>query len=98
MVDTIELTTRFVVPGLVSVTVCAALVEPTACEVNVRDVELNDVPGAKPVPDRVMVWGEPEAVSVMLILPARLPYVVGVNVTLMVQETPAFKLGAQLLV
>ena len=45
--------------------------------------------GATPVPLRVTVWGLPEALSVMVTVPVRVPAAVGVNVTLMVQVRAA---------
>jgi len=42
-----------------------------------------------PVPARLTVCGLPVALSVMVIVPGRLPVAVGVNVTLMVQLAPA---------
>ena len=78
-------------PVLVSVTVCAALVVPTVWLVKVSDVteRLAVVVGAVPVPVRLTVCGLPEALSVMLKVPVRVPDAVGVNVTLIVQLAPA---------
>ena len=41
------------------------------------------------MPVRLMVCGDPAALSAMLTAPVRVPVAVGVNVTLMVQEAPA---------
>ncbi len=78
-------------PVLVSVTVCAALVVPTVWLAKVSEVteRLAVVVGAVPVPVRLTVCGLPEALSVMLKVPVRVPDAVGVNVTLMVQLAPA---------
>ena len=44
---------------------------------------------AIPVPVRLIVCGLPDALSVMLTLPVRVPVAVGVKVTLMLQLPPA---------
>ena len=77
-------------PVLLSVTVCAALVVPTVWLAKVIEVaeRLAVVVGAVPVPVRLTVCGLPEALSVMLKVPVRIPEAVGVNVTLMVQLAP----------
>jgi hypothetical protein len=45
-------------------------------------------PIARPVPERVIVCGLPVTLSLMVTAPARVPVVVGVNVTLIVQVEP----------
>ena len=85
-------------PPLVSVTVCAALVLPTFCEVKVSAVGLSDTPGAKPVPLRLTLCGLPAASLLMTMLPLRAPEVVGVKVTLMVQLAAAARKVVQVVV
>jgi len=81
---------RVAVPVFDSVTVCAALVVPTVWLAKVSEVgeRLAVVVGAAPVPVRPTVCGLPEALSVTLELPVRVPDAVGVNVTLMLQFPP----------
>src|SRR5206468_10420164 len=81
---------RVAVPVFDSVTVCAALVVPTVWLAKVSEVgeRLAVVVGAAPVPVRATVCGLPEALSVTLELPVRVPDAVGVNVTLMLQFPP----------
>jgi hypothetical protein len=75
-------------PVLVSVTICAALVEFICWLANTRfDTDKFTVGAGTvvPVPLSVIVCGLPEALSVMVTAAARAPVAVGVNVTLMVQ-------------
>ena len=51
-----------------------------------------------PVPDRVTVCGEPEALSVTLTLADFAPVLVGVKVTAIAHEFPAARLAGQLFV
>src|SRR5581483_5132910 len=79
-------------PLLVKVTDCAVLVVPTAWLLNVRLVLDKLTAGAPllvPVPVNVIDCGLPLALSVMLILPVRVPVAVGEKVTLMLQLAPA---------
>ena len=76
------------VPVFFNVTVLAALVVPTCCVVKARLVGLKLATGATPVPVRLAVWGLPAALSVMVNVPVRVPVVVGVKVTLIVQFPP----------
>src|ERR1700674_6125569 len=79
------------VPGLVSVTVCAALGVLTAWLPNARleGDKLAAVPDAGvPVPVRLTACGLFAALSVKVIAPVRVPVAVGVNVTLIVQLPP----------
>src|SRR5260370_18272453 len=79
-------------PVLASVTVCAALMVPTVWLVKVSEEAERLTTGAEaaaPVPVRLTDCGLPEALSVMLRVPVRVPDAVGVNVTLMVQLSPA---------
>ncbi len=79
-------------PVLESVTDCAALVVPTGWLANVSEEAERLTTGAEaaaPVPVKLTDCGLPEALSVMLRVPVRVPDAVGVNVTLMVQLAPA---------
>jgi hypothetical protein len=91
---------RVAVPVFDSVTVCAALVVPTVWLAKVSEVgeRLAVVVDSVPVPVRPTVCGLPEALSLTLKLPVRVPDAVGVNVTLMVQFPPAARELPQLLV
>ena len=51
-----------------------------------------------PVPDRVTVCGDPDALSVTVKAPERVPVTVGVKVTLMVQLMPGASVAPQPLV
>ena len=53
--------------------------------------------GAAPVPERVMLWGLPVALSAMLTDALRVPVAVGLNVIFIVQLEPAATLDPQLL-
>jgi hypothetical protein len=74
------------------------LVVPTVCDGNVKLVGEGVTMTVVPVPDKVTLCGEVDALSVMVIVPGRLPLVVGENVTLIVQVAPPAKEGLQLLV
>src|SRR6202042_3190270 len=79
-------------PVLCTVTVCAALVEPTFVEPNVNDVGLAvnvAVPAAVPVPVSPTVNGLFVALLVTDTEPVRVPDAVGWNVTVTVHEAPA---------
>lgn len=84
------------VPELVTVNDMGPLVVPTVCDGNVKLVGAGVTMTVVPVPDRVTVWGEFAALSVMVTVPGRLPPVVGANVTLIVQVAPPAKVGVQL--
>lgn len=75
-------------PVLVRVTVCAALAVFKVWLAKVR-LELERLTAGAvafaPVPVRVIVCGEPAALSAMVTEAVRVPVAVGVNVTLMVQ-------------
>jgi hypothetical protein len=77
-----------------------ALVVPTAWEENVNfaGATTTVTEEAVPVPVRLTVWGEFDAVSVIVIAPVRVPDTVGVNVTLTVQFASAFSVAGQVLV
>src|ERR1017187_10410675 len=90
---------RAPVPVLLSVTDWAALVVPTFWLANVRLPAVSDTIGAPtPVPERVTVWGDPAALSVMVTDALRIPAAVGVKVTEMLQLPPAATLAPQVLV
>src|SRR5207302_9012392 len=77
-------------PVFVSVTVCVAVVVSTVWLAKVSEAgeRLAVVVDAVPVPVRPAVCGLPEALSVTLKLPVRVPDAVGENVTLMPQFPP----------
>jgi len=73
-------------PELVSVTDCAELAVPNAWLANVRLVLDRFTTGvAAPVPLRVIVCGDPAALSVIVTEAVRVPAAAGTKVTLMVQ-------------
>lgn len=74
-------------PEFARVMVCAGLVEPVSWLVKVRVAGESAAAGAAAVavPAKVIVCGEPEALSVMVSVPERLPAAVGAKVTAMVQ-------------
>src|ERR1700730_9817612 len=75
-----------VVPELVTVTVCAAVAEPTTVRANDRlaGAAFSTGPGAVPVPVRLTVLVTPPALTVRV--PVRFPVAVGANFTLTVHE------------
>src|SRR6202521_5998839 len=80
------------VPEFVSVTVCAALAVLSCWVAKVRLVADKLTAGAAtvvPLPVRLTVCGLPVALSVMVMVPGRLPVAVGVKVTVMVQLAAA---------
>lgn len=77
---------RVAVPVLVNVTVDADEVCPTVKLPNDTEVGLKEAAGETPVPLTGTVWGEPDALSVRVKVPERVPVVVGVNVTVYTQE------------
>ena len=79
-------------PMLLNVTVCAALGVPTAWlpKARLEGEKFATGPDAgMPVPVRLITCEPPEALSVRVIAPVRVPVAVGVKVTLMVQPAPA---------
>lgn len=62
---------RGVLRPLRSVTACGRLVVPTAWRGKNR--RAGDTPSATPVPVRAIFWGLPEALSMMVIVPVRVP-------------------------
>ena len=87
-------------PVLVRVTVCGALVVPTAWEVAKVTLagERLAMGAVTPVPVSEIVCGLLAALSVKVTEPTALPAVVGVKVTLMVQIPPAATGEPQVLV
>src|SRR5690348_7966612 len=79
-------TVAAVVPELVTVTVWAAVLEPTIVPAKVRLAEaaFSTGPGAVPVPDRLTAEVTPPALIVRV--PVRAPVAVGANFTLTVHE------------
>jgi hypothetical protein len=86
------------VPVFVSVTVWAALVEPTAWPAKARLLGDTLAMGAVPVPLRLTVCGLPLALSVNVTAAERVPLAVGLNVTLIEHLAPAATLDPQPLV
>ena len=83
---------------MLNVTVWAGLVVPTSWLANVRLAGDSPAAGATPVPLRAAVCGLPLASSVTDRVPLRVPVVVGVKFTLILQLAPLPKLAPQLLV
>jgi len=82
---------------LVSVTVSAALVDPTLRLTNVSFAGVI-VTGADPVPLRLTVWGLFDELSVNVSMPVRGPTAVGENVTPTAHFAPPLMLALQVLV
>jgi hypothetical protein len=78
-------------PVLFSVTVCGELTVSTGSFPNVRleGEMLATAPVLPPVPERLTDWGLPVALSVRVTAAVRVPLVVGLKVTLIVQLAPA---------
>jgi hypothetical protein len=89
---------RSLVPVFVTVTLWAAPVVPTTWLPKMSVAGERPTAGATPVPERLTTCGLPGASSVMLTAPVRVPVVVGVKVTLIVQFAPAAKFAPQVLV
>jgi len=75
---------------LVRVTALAALLVPTAIVPKARLAGERET-GVSPVPDRLTIWGETTALSLMVISPEMLPVTEGVKVTVIVHVAPAAK-------
>ena len=71
---------------------------PTGCDENVKELGARLASAPVPVPVRLMLWVAGLALSATVIEPVRDPLVVGVKVTLTVQEAPGARLEPQLLV
>jgi hypothetical protein len=76
-----------VVRLFLTVNVTAELAVPTTTEPKFLDVG-EIVTGLTPVPCRLIVWAFASTLSVTVMLPVRLPVVVGVKVTVMTQAAP----------
>ena len=85
-------------PELLSVTMLAALVVPTAWFANETLVGARPMTGATPVPPSGMLCGLPLALSVTVMLALRVPAAVGVKTALMAQDPPAATVPPQLFV
>ena len=98
-VTLMELIVSEAVPVLVSVTVCAALIEPTFVlgKFALFDESVTR-PASTPVPLSGTLCGLPGPLSVKINEPLRVPAVVGVNVTKTVQDAVDAKLVPQLFV
>ena len=83
-------------PVLVNVTVCGAVVLP------VGSLPKERVPGTSwttapvPRPESVTVCGLPNSLSLIFSVPGRVPAVVGVKVTLMVQFAPTARVEGEI--
>src|SRR5437879_590249 len=83
---------------LFNVSVCAGLVVPTNWSAKIRIVLDREMPGAKPIPVRVITGTLPRASLVMATPPVLKPVAVGVKVALIVQLAPTARLVPQLFV
>jgi hypothetical protein len=80
-----SLTVKLAVPELVTVTDCVALFFPTSTPLKLRLAGDSVTAGAVPVPLKATLCGLPAALSVTFTVAVRLPVLVGVNTTLIVQ-------------
>jgi hypothetical protein len=89
VVDAVKLTADALV--FVIVTICAAVVVPTAVDAKLTDVGLmlSDGPEEAPVPDNATVCGDPAAVSVYVTTALSAPALAGSNSIEFVQLAPA---------
>ena len=94
----IELTVKLAVPVFVTVTVCGELLFPTNTPAKLTPTVDSVTAGATPVPLKATLCGLPAALSLMLTVDVRLPVLLGVKTTLMVQLLLAPKDDPQLLV
>ena len=85
------------VPVLVKVTDCDAVELPTGSDPNDRLVADSVAPGPRPVPVSATFWGEPPALSVMMMAAVNAPVAAGSKCPWMLQFAPAAKLVPQLL-
>jgi len=93
-----DVSVRVAVPEFLTVTTCAAVVEPTVVEAKVRLVGDNVTAGAAaaaPVPVRAAVCGEPVALSAIVRLAVRVPVAAGLNSTETVQVAAAARVVPQ---
>lgn len=92
---------RSALPLLVSVMVCASLLDPIFCEEKIRLAGERATAGpvaAAPVPVSGRFWGLPLALSSMETEAILVPETVGVNVTLIAQLSPESILAPQVLI
>jgi hypothetical protein len=89
---------RLAVPVLLTVSARGALLAPTAVPGKLRPTEDNAAIGAIPVPLMGAVCGLPDALSLIFTFDERLPVLVGLNVTLIVQLALAASDAGQVLV
>src|ERR1700719_1710493 len=85
-------------PVLLRVRLWGALVELICSKPNAKLVGERFTVGPVPVPVRLIVWGLPEAVSVIVIAPVHAPAPVGVKVTLIEQFDPAARVAPHVVV
>jgi hypothetical protein len=97
-VTTTVLIFRVAFPVLLTVTVWAELVEPTPCEANVRLEAERLTTEPNPTPVKGTICGLVEALSTIMTEADRFPTALGVNVTVIVQSTPAARVAGQVLV
>jgi len=76
---------------------CEAEVTPTLVAGKVSELGENVIEGAVPVPERVTVWGEPPALSVMVMVAEKLPAAEGVNASVRAQVALAASEAPQVL-
>ena len=81
--------TRGVVPLLVTITSCGELDVPTGCVPKAR-LEVDNVT-VDVLPVKLTMWGLPGALSLIVSDAFRIPWAVGVNVTVSVQVAPTFR-------
>jgi hypothetical protein len=89
---------RVALPVLLSVTLCALLLVPTACAGKVNEARERLTCGALPVPVSAMAIGSLSVLAFMVTAPVRVPTASGVKVTLRVQLAPAARLALHVLV
>jgi hypothetical protein len=83
---------------LLKVAFMGALVVPTGILPKFKLVGARFTAAITPAPVNAALWGLPLALSVTDSVPARMPVLVGLKLTLILQLVPASKLGPQLLV
>ena len=96
-VATATILERLPLPMLVTVAVCAELVDPTSWRLKVRPVGDSVTGGVFPVPERAIAWGLFAAASIAVKAPLSDAAVCGENTTLITQLAPAANVTGQLL-
>jgi hypothetical protein len=89
---------RASLPPFVRITICALLLDPSACTAKVNEVVERLAAVVMPLPVRLTVWVAGLALPLMVIEPLRAPAAVGLKVTLIEQDVPAARLAPQVLV